>query len=58
MVVKEVGAWCDDERQRFGVRVLFALVVRVVMSDVERLRIEDLGLELGTTDFCVCRDTD
>ena len=41
VVVKDVCVWCDGERWRFGVRILFALTVRVVVIDVERLRVDD-----------------
>jgi hypothetical protein len=46
VVVNVVCVTCDGERWRCGVRMLFTLTVRVVVSEVDRLKVEDCGLKV------------
>lgn len=58
VVVTLLCGTCDGERCRFGVRMLLALTVRVVVSEVERLKVEACGLKVETADFWPCLDED
>lgn len=58
VVVKLLLGTCDGERCRFGVRMLLALTVRVVVSEVVRVKVEDWGLRVETPGFWACLDED